>query len=138
MWTKNSFQQMSFDDTVTNMPGYLKDFLKDSWAHIFQKIIFPAINEDRFAVLYSKKPSRPNSPVNVIIGALILKEIFGLSDVELLDSIYFDDRFQYALRLTSFDKPPISINTFTNFRTRVYAYEEETGIDPPPICRTLS
>jgi len=129
MWTKNSFQQMSFDDTVTNMPNYLKDFLKNSWAHVFQKIIFPAINEDRFAVLYSKKPSRPNSPVNVIIGALILKEIFGLSDVELLGSIYFDDRFQYALRLTSFDKPPISINTFTNFRTRVYAYEEETGID---------
>ncbi len=129
MWTKNSFQQMSFDDTVTNMPGYLKDFLKDSWAHIFQKIIFPAINEDRFSVLYSDKPSRPNSPVNVIIGALILKEIFGLSDVELLGSIYFDDRFQYALRLTSFDKPPVSINTFTNFRARVYAYEEETGID---------
>ncbi|MCF8002449.1 MAG: transposase [Halanaerobiales bacterium] len=129
MWTKNSFQQMSFDDTVTNMPNYLKDFLKDSWAHTFQKIIFPAINEDRFAVLYSDKPSRPNSPVNVIIGALILKEIFQLSDVELLGSIYFDDRFQYALRLTSFDKPPVSINTFTNFRTRVYAYEEETGID---------
>ena len=103
MWTKNSFQQMSFDDTVTNMPNYLKDFLKDSWAHIFQKIIFPAINEDRFAVLYSKNPSRPNSPVNVIIGALILKEVFGLSDVELLGSIYFDDRFQYALRLTNFD-----------------------------------
>jgi len=129
MWTKNSFQQMSFDDTVTNMPKYLKDYLKDSWAHTFQKIIFPAINEDRFAVLYSDKPSRPNSPVNVIIGALILKEIFQLSDVELLGSIYFDDRFQYALRLTSFDKPPVSINTFTNFRTRVYGYEEETGID---------
>jgi len=129
MWTKNSFQQMSFDDTLINMPGYLKDFLKDSWAHIFQKIIFPAINEDRFSVLYSDKPSRPNSPVNVIIVALILKEIFGLSDVELLGSIYFDDRFQYALRLTSFDKPPVSINTFTNFRARVYAYEEETGID---------
>ena len=60
MWTKNSFQQMSFDDTVTNMPKYLKDFLKDSWAHTFQKIIFPAINEDRFSVLYSDKPSRPN------------------------------------------------------------------------------
>src|SRR6056297_3763066 len=129
MWTKNSFQQMSFDDTLINMPGYLKDFLKDSWAHIFQKIIFPAINEDRFSVLYSDKPSRPNSPVNVIIRALILKEIFGLSNVELLGSIYFDDRFQYVLRLTSFDKPPISINTFTNFRVRVYAYEEETGID---------
>ncbi|MBS3768362.1 MAG: transposase [Candidatus Cloacimonetes bacterium] len=56
---------------------------------------------------------------------MILKEIFQLSDVELLGSIYFDDRFQYALRLTSFDKPPVSINTFTNF----YAYEAAAGID---------
>ncbi len=129
MWSKNNFQQMSFNDSVMNMPDYLKKILKNSWAHPFQEVIFPAINEDRFAVLYSKKPSRPNSPVNVIIGALILKEIFQLSDAELLGSIYFDDRFQYALRLTSEEKPPVSINTFTNFRTRVYEYEKQTGRD---------
>jgi hypothetical protein len=111
------------------MPEYLKKILQDSWAHPFQQIIFPAIDEDRFEVLYSDKPSRPNSPVNVIIGALILKEIFGLSDADLLASIYFDDRFQYALRLTSEEKTPVSINTFSNFRKRVYAYEKETGRD---------
>jgi hypothetical protein len=128
-FSKNEFQQLSFYDSVLNMPEYLKKILQDSWAHPFQQIIFPAIDEDRFEVLYSDKPSRPNSPVNVIIGALILKEIFGLSDAELLASIYFDDRFQYALRLTSEEKPPVSINTFSNFRKRVYAYEKETGRD---------
>lgn len=45
----------------------------NSWAYIFQEIIFPEINESRFEVLYSDKPSRPNSPVNVIIGSLFLK-----------------------------------------------------------------
>jgi len=80
MFSKNEFQQMSFNDSVLNMPEYLKKILQDNWAHPFQQLIFPAINEDRFEVLYSDKPSRPNSPVNVIIGALILKEIFGLSD----------------------------------------------------------
>lgn len=129
MFSKNEFQQLSFNDSVLNMPEYLKKILQDSWAHPFQQIIFPAIDEDRFEVLYSDKPSRPNSLVNVIIGALILKEIFGLSDAELLASIYFDDRFQYALRLTSEEKPPVSINTFSNFRKRVYAYEKETGRD---------
>src|SRR6056297_4340318 len=129
MFSKNEFQQLSFNDSVLNMPDYLKKILKNSWAHPFQEVIFPAINEDRFEVLYSKKPSRPNSPVNVIIGALILKEIFQLSDAELLGSIYFDDRFQYALRLTSEEKPPISINTFSNFRRRVYEFEQETGRD---------
>ncbi len=129
MWSKNSFQQMSLNDTVYNMPKYLKKTLYESWAQPFQELIFPAINEDRFSVLYSDKPSRPNSPVNVIIGALILKEIFQLSDEELIGSIYFDTRFQYALRLTSEDRPPVSINSFTNFRVRNYDYYEQTGID---------
>lgn len=120
---------MSLNDAVFNMPKYLQKTLYESWAQPFQEVIFPAINEDRSSVLYSDKPSRPNSPVNVIPGALILKEIFQLSDEELIGSIYFDTRFQYALRLTSEDRPPISINSFTNFRVRNYDYYEQTGID---------
>jgi len=129
MFLSNSFQQISFFDKVHNMPKYLQNMLYNSWAHIFQEIIFPEINESRFEVLYSDKPSRPNSPVNVIIGALVLKEIFQLTDEQLLGSIFFDDRFQYALRLTSEERPPVSFNTFTNFRNRVYAYYKLTGID---------
>ena len=129
MFTSNSFQQISFFDKVHNMPKYLQNMLYDSWADTFQEIIFPEINENRFEVLYSDKPSRPNSPVNVIIGALFLKEIFQLTDVQLLEAIFFDDRFQYALRLTSEERTPVSFNTFTNFRNRVYAYYNLTGID---------
>lgn len=129
MFRKNDYKQINFDDSVLNMPKYLQKILKNSWAHNFQKYIFPAINEKRFEVLYSDQPSRPNSPINVIIGALVLKEIFNLSDEQLLGAIYFDDRYQYALWLTSEEKPPISINTFSNFRQRVYAYEKETGRD---------
>jgi len=120
---------MSFYDSVHNMPQYLKDILFKSWAHSFQEVVFPEINEERFEILYSKKPSRPNSPVNVIIGALLLKEIFDHTDEELLGQIYFNQRYQYALRLTSEEKPPVSINTFTNFRKRVYSYYRQTGID---------
>ena len=129
MFRKNDYQQINFDDSVINMPKYLQKILRNSWAHNFQEFVFPAINEERFEVLYSDQPSRPNSPTNVIIGALVLKEIFGHSDEELLGSIYFDVRYQYALRLTSEERPPISINTFSNFRQRVYAYEKETGRD---------
>jgi len=129
MWAPNSFQQISLNDKVNNMPEYLRRILINSWAHVFQKVIFPEINEERFSVLYSEIGSRPNSPVNVIIGALILKELFSLTDEDLIGSIFFDDRFQYALRLTSEERPPISHMTFTNFRRRIYKYYEETGID---------
>ena len=129
MFLLNSFQKISLFDKIHNMPKYLQKMLYNSWAHIFQEIIFPEINESRFEVLYSDKPSRPNSPVNVIIGALFLKEVFQLTDEELLGAIFFDDRFQYALRLTSEERPPVSFNTFTNFRNRIYAYYKLTGID---------
>ena len=37
--------------------------------------------------------------------------------------------YQYALRLTSEKRPPISKNTFSNFRERVTDYYKETDID---------
>lgn len=43
---------------------------------IFADEIFPAIDDNRLSVLYSDKASRPNTPVNVIVGALIIKELF--------------------------------------------------------------
>ncbi|MDT3702176.1 MAG: hypothetical protein ROZ36_03875 [Thermincola sp.] len=65
----------------------------NSWAKGFADIIFPAINEERFAVLYSDNvASRPNSPVNAVIGSLILKELFNLTDDELHASILCDVR----------------------------------------------
>lgn len=121
---------MRLDDPTNNMPDYLQEYLENSWAHSFQKYIFPEINEERFSVLYSdNKASRPNSPVNVIIGLLILKELFNQTDEEVIGSLHFDDRYKYALRTTSLEKQPVSINTLTNFRNRVYEYYKETGID---------
>ena len=130
MFVKNDSQQMRLDDPLNNMPKYLKRQLKNSWAHYFQKHIFPAINEERFEVIYSDNhASRPNSPVNVIIGLLVIKELFDQTDEEVIGSLHFDDRYQYALRTTSFEKQPVSQNTLTNFRNRVYDYYKETGID---------
>jgi len=31
------------------------------------------INEENFSVLYSDKASRPNTPVNVIVGGMVLE-----------------------------------------------------------------
>ncbi len=111
------------------MPKYLQNTLRKSWAEPFQKHILPNINEERFEVLYSKIDSRPNTPINVIIGLLILKEIFSLSDEDVIGSLHFDTRFQYSLGTTSYNEQPVSINTLYNFRTRALNYEIETGID---------
>ncbi|MDW7671948.1 MAG: transposase [Bacillota bacterium] len=90
----NSTQQIHFDDAFLNLPSRAQHFVQKSWAMGFSEIVFPVINEKRFAVLYSDNPaSRPNAPVNAVIGSLMLKEMFTLTDEDLLESILCDVRF---------------------------------------------
>ena len=124
----NSSQINLFDDTLY-LSDYHKRLLLNGWAGYFRENIFPKVNEQNFSVLYSNKASRPNTPVNIMVGLLILKELTGLTDDELMQSLIFDLRFQFALCTTSFDKQPISRNMFTIFRNLLISYELETGID---------
>lgn len=128
-FVKNDSSQVSFDDSTVFLTEREKRFLDKSWAKAFREKIFPAIREEDFAVLYSDRRSRPNTPVNVIIGILILKEIMELTDDEAVESLIFDIRFQYALHTTSFKEQPISTRTLSRFRKRCLTYETITGID---------
>lgn len=124
-----STQQLSFLDSYNSLTEREKKFLEKSWAKQFADHIFPKIDEAPYAVLYSEKDSRPNTPVNVQIGALIIKELMGMSDDELLTALMFDIRFQYALHTTSCIEQPMSDRTLGRFRERCSTYEKETGID---------
>lgn len=126
---RNNVQQISFADTLYGLTTREKKALDNSWAKVFAEDIFPSIDEDRFSVLYSKKDSRPNTPVNVIVGALTLKELFDLSDDEVYENVLLDPRYQYALHTTSFQEQPISDKTLTRFRQRCYDYERTQGVD---------
>ena len=130
MFCKNNAQQTTFLDTVAQMPKYLQDILKKSWAQALRDYVFPQINEERFSVIYSNDhASRPNTPINIIIALLMIKEIFQQTDEELIGSLHFDIRYQYALHTTNYEKQPVSINTLTNFRNRIIEYEQSSGID---------
>ena len=122
-------QQLSLFDPLNTLTEREKKFLDRSWAKYFAEFIFPKIDEIPYAVLYSDKDSRPNTPVNVQIGALLIKELTNLSDDELLESLMFDIRFQYALHTTSFAEQPLSDRTLSRFRARCAAYETEQGVD---------
>jgi len=132
----NDKQQITLSDSTFNLTQREKKFLENSWAKYFAEEIFPKIHEEDFAVLYSNKASRPNTPVNIIVGALILKEFLGDTDDELVQSLMFDVRYQYALHTTSFDEQPLSDRSLSRFRARCLAYETETGIDLIHNCIT--
>ena len=67
--------------------------------------------------------------MNVIIGALIIKELFDYSDDEIVENLMLDLHLQYALHTTSFEEQPISDKTLSRFRSRCYNYETTHGID---------
>lgn len=133
-FVENNSIQITFNDSTRSQTEREKKFLAKSWAKPFADNIFPAIKEESFAVLYSDKASRPNTPVNIIISALILKELLGLTDDEIVESLMFDIRFQYALHTTSFKEQPLSDRTLSRFRERCLTHEETTGEDLVKDC----
>src|SRR5699024_11822869 len=115
------FRQRKKDDHKTlfdqdqSLPDYIVKLLKHSWDDDFYRLILTQINEERFSVLYSDKASRPNNLVNILVSLLILKQQNLLSDEELIDSLYFDYRFQYALGLeANNDRELLCVNTLSN------------------------
>ena len=126
---QNQSQQVSFSDAFWGLTDREKKALERSWAKVFAEDIFPNINEEPFNVLYSDKASRPNTPVNVIVGALLIKELFGISDDEMVDNLMLDPRYQYALHTTSFEEQPLSDKSLSRFRIRCYDYETTHGVD---------
>ena len=120
---------MSFADSFTSLTAREQKALENSWAKVFADDIFPNINEKPYATLYSSTASRPNTPVNVIIGAMIIKEMFGLSDDEVLENLLLDIRYQYALHTTSFAEQPLSDKSLSRLRVRCYDHEKLTGVD---------
>ena len=132
----NPHQQLSLDDSMSQLTDRELRFFNKSWGKYFGDYIFPQIDETPYPVLYSDVASRPNTPVNVQLGALILKEYTGQSDDEIMESLMFDVRYQYALHTTSMTEQPLSDRTLSRFRERCATYEAETGIDL--IHRTIT
>lgn len=126
---ENSSQQISITDSFSNLTIREQKALENSWAKIFADEVFPSIDEKRFSVIYSAKDSRPNTPVNIIIGALIIKELFGYSDDDMVEGLMLDSRLQYALHTTSCDEQPLSDKTLSRFRKRCYEYETLHNVD---------
>jgi hypothetical protein len=69
MFRKNTkHQQPALISAASELPEKQRKRLENSWAGTFYKEFFSRIDEQSFAVLYSEKDSRPNVPVNVLVG----------------------------------------------------------------------
>jgi transposase, IS5 family len=115
---------------------------------IMSKLIPWDMVERKYAKQFKNTPfSRPAKPARMAIGSLVIKEKFGLSDVETVEMIAENPFMQYFIGLESFSKKaPMEASVLTWFRKRIstemlseindyiigrkYAEEDEEN-DPP-------
>ena len=112
------------------IPQKIFKHLANSWAISFRENIFKKIDEKRFIVLYSTtNNSRPNIPVNILLGLEIIKELFDYRDEELLRGFHLNLEVAYALGLNDLGEYAISERTLYYFRSKVLKYEKASGIN---------
>jgi len=130
MFRKNEeHQQQKIFTAVDLLPYAAKKRLENSWANSFYNDFFCNLDEEVFSVLYSDKKSRPNTPVNILMGFETLKSGFGWSDEELYNHFLFDLQVRYALGLHDFDEEYFDLRTIYYFRAALVKYEQVHDIN---------
>jgi len=120
-------KQMAWISNVNDLPEKQRKRLEASWAGTFYTELFCRIDERVFEVLYDEGPSRPNVPVNVLVGLDMLKAGFGWSDEEMYDASHFDLQVRYALGYRDIGEGEFDLRTVYNFRKRVTEHNLKTG-----------
>ena len=113
--------------TINQLPEKQRKMLETSWADTFYREVFCRIDEEKFSVLYSASPSRPNTPINILVGLEILKSGYGWSDAELMEHFYFDIQVRYALGLDQLGDGDFAIRSLYYLRERMSEHYLETG-----------
>lgn len=115
-----------FDSSLTKKQQL---YLERSTEFTFFTEIFKKIDEGMFSHLYSSSKSRPNAPINQLVGALILKHLNDWTYSELFKNLTFNNLTRYAIGITHSNVDVFSEATIFNFQNRVIDHFNETGID---------
>jgi hypothetical protein len=130
MYKKNkTHQQPALISAIRDLPEKQRMRLEQSWAGTFYREFFCRIDEDIFSVLYSEQPSRPNIPVNVLVGLEAIKAGFGWSDEELYEAFLYNLQVRYALGYDRLGDGEFEIRTLYYFRQRLSEYNVRQGVN---------
>lgn len=120
-----------FSNFTQNMESGRQKKFNDpnSWHNLFREFITSKVDESLFSCLFSEDMGRPNSPVRMLIGMMILKEGFGWSDERLFEATEFDMLVMNALGMNNMsDEAPCGA-TYYNFKKNLYEHQIQTGED---------
>jgi hypothetical protein len=128
MFKKNTKHlQTDIFGLFNSLPAKMLDKIKQSEEYYFYKLIFCQIDEQIFSVLFSDIKSRPNSPINALVSAIILMNKRHWTFEELFKQIQFNILVKIALGLDSLEEMPFSPATIFNFQNRINEHFILTG-----------
>jgi len=116
--------QQTLLDSSKWMDKRVRASLEKSWAPIFYEHVFLHINERPFAVLYSDTGA-PNVPVNTLLSLEIIKHIFDITDLDLLDRYRFDYLVNYAVGQRTLGEDTFADRSLYYFREKLYTHTME-------------
>jgi len=114
---------------VSQLPERQFSHLEQSWAGVFYREVFSRLDESAFSCLYSDLPSRPNIPVNVLVGLEFMKSGFGWSDEQLYDEFLYNVQVRYALGYHKLGEGEFDPRTLYYFRQRLSQYMQKEGVN---------
>ena len=120
-------RQLPLMSTLDELPEKLRQRLDETWAGTFYRECFCWMKEAPFAFLYSKVSSRPNVPVNVLVGLETLEAASGWSDEETIEAFTYNLQVRYALGYRDLREGHFELRTLYNFRRRLSKHMQATG-----------
>lgn len=128
MFKKNTKHlQKTMFGLQNTMPESLMQHAVKSEEYHFYNIVFCNIDEDIFSDLYSDKKSRPNSPINSMVAALLFQNRRSWTYDELFNNLRFNLLFKMAIGLDDLETIPFCQATLFNFQNRLNDHFVKTG-----------
>lgn len=110
---------LSFED-MEPWQGYLSkekiELLKKSWAGAFRKDVLPNLPVEKLSQYYSKKTGRPTKDLLTAMGAVVLQQIFDLTDKETREQLAFNQQWHFALETYDPKEQLFSLKTLWTVR----------------------
>jgi len=102
---------------------------KSHWHNQFRQEVVNRIDETPYKVLFNDTMGAPNASIRLLVGMMIIKEAFGLSDSQLFEQCQFNLLTRSALGLINMNDPLPADSTYYLLRNRIYEHQRQTGED---------
>lgn len=117
MYNKKSWDQQEFENFRLPFSGKLDE--ENRWVKLSKLIPWRSI-EEKYSKLFSDNKGAPALPVQIALGALIIKEKCGFTDAETVEQIRENPYLQYFLGYEEYiTESPFDSSMMVHFRKRI-------------------